>query len=293
MAVRVTQNAMTNQFQADISKIYAKMAKSQQQVSDGRAITKPSDDPIGAGRVMTFDAQIQESQQNQKSVSESIGFMDTADTALDTVVTALQGIQDLTRKAASGTHNLADMQSIAAEILQLKDVVRDGLNAQHGSAFVFAGTGGTQPYPAGANAYAGTNNPLMRLVAPGQTVAINVSGETVLGVAPNNTLDDIDALVLDVQAGNHQAVHNRIAQMDTDINRALDVRTQMGATVKRLESLKERLSGVEERLTDARSQIANVDAAEAYMNFTQQQTMYQAALAAGTRIMQTSILDFI
>ncbi|MCW2961566.1 MAG: hypothetical protein JWM90_1953, partial [Thermoleophilia bacterium] len=31
----------------------------------------------------------------------------------------------------------------------------------------------------------------------------------------------------------------------------------------------------------------------AYMNFTQQQSMYQAALAAGTRIMQTSILDFI
>jgi flagellar hook-associated protein 3 FlgL len=294
MAIRVTQNTMTNQFQSDISSIYARMARAQQQVSDGRAITKPSDDPYGAARVMDFDAQISQSKQNQSTISDTIGFLDSADSALDNVTGALQAIRALAVKAADGSNNAVDKQGIAREIQELKEVVRDGLNARHGAVFLFSGTAGTtQPFPPGANAYAGTSTAMSRLVSPSQIVTMSVPGDTLAGPNGANVLDDIDALILDVQSGSSQAVHNNIGQLDTVIGRAIDVRTGIGATTTRLETMYDRLTGVEERLTAARSEIANVDAAEAFMNFSQEQTMYQAALAAGTRIMQTSILDYL
>ena len=174
----------------------------------------------------------------------------------------------------------------------------DGLNAQYGDSYIFGGTlTGSAPYPGPGNAYAGNLNVMQRRVSPGQTVQINVPGESVIGVAappaPGNTLDIIDQLVLDVQGGNTAGIQAGLGLIIQQTDTALNVRTQLGATAARLEVTKNRLDLTEERLVSARTEVADVDAAEAFMDFTQQQTMYQAALAAGTRIMQTSILDFI
>jgi flagellar hook-associated protein 3 FlgL len=57
--------------------------------------------------------------------------------------------------------------------------------------------------------------------------------------------------------------------------------------------MRDRLAATEERVQSSRSQIAEVDPTEAFLRFNQQQTAYQAALASGTRMLQTSILDFL
>jgi len=294
MAIRITQNAISNRFQTDVQSIYAKMAKSQQQISDGKRVTRPSDDPAGAGRIIDFDAQIVDVQRYQSSIKDAIGVLDTQDTSLDTITTALSTIRTKALQAKNDTNNLSDRASIAQEITQLKEVIRDAMNAQHAGAYVFSGTGSaTQPYPAPANAYAGTNNVVSKLVGPNQTVATEISGETVLNPQPGNTFDIIDQLVLDIQGGISAGIDTGIVALDGEIDRTLNVRTDIGARTSRLETMGDRMGLAEERLKSARSEVADVDAAEAYMNFTIQQNMYQASLAAGTRMLKTTILDFI
>lgn len=294
MAIRITQNSVATSFNADIQSIYARMAKTQQQIADGRRITKPSDDPFGAGQVMGFDTQLSDVRRYQSNVAESIAFMDSADAALDGATSALQKIREKAIQAASGTNGPADMQSIAAEVLQLKEVVRDAMNSQYGETFVFGGTATAgAPYPAPANTYVGTANTMSRRVGQGQSVQINVPGDAVMGPNGANTLDIIDQLVLDIQTSNTAGIQTGLGAVISQTNIALDVRSQLGAQASRLEVLRDRLDLTEERLIAARTEVADVDTAEAYTQFTQQQTMYQAALAAGTRIMQTSILDFI
>jgi flagellar hook-associated protein 3 FlgL len=294
MSSRITQNAIHGSFNTDIQSIYARMAKSQQQVTDGRKITKPSDDPFGASQVMGFDTQLADIGQYKSNVSDSISFMNSADTALDGVTSALQAIREKATQAANGTNGFQDLQSIASEVIQLKEVVRDAMNTQYGDQYIFSGTGGsTPPFPGGSNLYAGTPNTISRLVGRGQSVQINVPGTSVMGPNGANTLDAIDQLVLDIQSNNVAGIQTGLGTIINQTNQALDMRTQLGATTARLEVTQDRLGAMEERLTSARSDVADVDMAEAYSKFTQQQTMYQAALAAGTRMMQTSILDFL
>lgn len=294
MAIRITQNSIARNFNADIQDIYSRMAKSQQQITDGRRISRPSDDPFGAGQVMGFDTQLADVRRFQANANESMDFMNAADSALDSVTSALQRIREKATQAINGTNNPADLQNIATEIMQLKEVVRDGLNAQHGEQFIFGGTASdTPPFPSGSNNYAGTGNAMNRRIGPGQSVQINVPGDAVLGPNGTNTLDVIDQLVADITGGNSTGMSAGLASVIAQTNQALDVRTQLGASVSRLETTQARLGISEERLLAARSEVADVDPTEAYLEFTQQQTMYQAALAAGTRIMQTSILDFI
>lgn len=298
MAIRITQNQLARQFNTDVQSIYSRLAKSQQQVSDGRRITRPSDDPVGTGQVLGFDAQLSDVRRYQDNVATSIGFLDAADSALDSVTNALQKIREKALQAANGTNSPNDLQSIASEIQQLKEVVRDGLNMQYGDAFVFGGTATSNaPYPAPGNAYAGNPGVMSRRIGQGQTAQINVPGSAVVGAAgppaPGNTLDIIDSLVTNITSGNTNGIQADTTLIVQQTNLAIDVRTQLGATVSRLETTRDRLALTEERLLAARTEVADVDTAEAFMKFTQQQSMYEAALAAGTRIMRTSILDFI
>lgn len=294
MAIRVTQNQLAAQFTSDVNSIYSRMARVQQQMSDGRRITRPSDDPIGTGQVLGFDTQLADIRRFQTNVKDAVGVLDSADAALDSITSALQRIRELATQAANGTNGTADLASIANEISQLKEVVRDGINVQHGDAYLFGGTAtGAAPYPAPGNAYGGTANTMSKRIGPNQTVQVNVPGDAVLGPDTTNVFDVIDQLVADVQANNSAGIRSGLGDIISATDRALDVRTQLGASAQRLETTLTRLDLTEERLLAARTEVADVDAAEAYMEFTQQQTMYQAALAAGTRIMQTSILDFI
>lgn len=295
MAIRITQNSISAAFASDIQSIYSRMARSQQQISDGRRITRPSDDPFGTGQTMGFDAQISDVHRYQTNVKDSIRFMDAADSALDSITSAIQHIREKAVQAANGTNGLADLQSIATEVQQIKEVIRDAINLQHGDEqYIFGGTAtSTTPYAAPGNLYGGTATTMSRRIGLGQSVQLNVPGDAVLGPNGANVLDDIDQLVADIQGGNTAGIEAGITNMVSGLDRVLDVRTQLGASRSRLEVVQTRLDATEERLLAARTEVADVDAAEAFVEFNQQQTMYQAALAAGTRIMQTSILDFI
>lgn len=294
MAIRITQNQIASRFDSDVQSIYSRMSTTQQQLSDGRRIAKPSDDPFGTGQVLGYDTQLADVRQFQENTRDSIGFLNAADSALDTVTGALQAIREKAIQAANGTNSMSDRNAISLEIQQLKEVVRSGLNAQHGETYVFGGTGtAAEPFPAPANTYVGTTNTMSRRVAQGQSVQINVAGDTVVGPNGANTLDMIDQLIVDIGLGNTAGMQAGITAITTQTDAALDVRTLLGASTQRLEVMQSRLELTEERLIAARTEVADVDATEAYMQFTQQQTMYQAALAAGTRMMQTSILDFL
>lgn len=299
MAVRITQNQIANRFNLDVNSIYAKMAKSQQQMSDGRRITRPSDDPFGTGQVLGYDTQLADVRRFKENAATSIGFLNAADSALDSVTSALVTIRQKATQAANGTNGTNDLDSIATEIEQLKQVVLDGMNAQQGDVYIFGGTSsGNPPYPGTAappntNDYVGNANVMSRRVGQNQSVNLNVPGDQVMGPNGANTLDMIDQLVIDIRAGNTAGMQAGIGAMITQADQALSVRTQLGATAMRIEVMQGRIALTEERLIAARTEVADVDATEAFMDFTQQQAMYQAALAAGTRIMQTSILDFI
>lgn len=298
MPIRTTQTAAAAQFLAQTQSVYSRMAKTQEQLNTGLRISRPSDDPGGTGRVLNYDTELSNLKRYQDNVASSINFLGTADTAIGTIGDAMGEIKRLSLQAANGTNNPADLAGIATTIRQLRDVIRDASNVQFGGQYVFGGTS-TQaaPYPAPANAYTGTGNVMSRRIGDNQSVNINVSGETLLGIAappaPGNAFDVIDQLATDIAAGNQPAILTGMNNLDVAINRALDVRTQLGATASRLEITRDRLASTEERIMESRSQTAEVDPTEAYLKFNQQQTAYQAALAAGTRMLQTSILDFI
>jgi flagellar hook-associated protein 3 FlgL len=115
--------------------------------------------------------------------------------------------------------------------------------------------------------------------------------------AATSTFDLLDDIVNDLTSGipadRAKLGTLDLTALDSHFDNILQQRANLGATAARLEVTRDRLSVLELRVTDARSKLADTDMAKAYMEYQSQDTMYQSALAAGARIMQTSLLDFL
>ena len=81
--------------------------------------------------------------------------------------------------------------------------------------------------------------------------------------------------------------------MDSHINNMVDTRAKIGVTSNRLEAVKERNEAENLQLKEDLSELQDIDVAEKYIEFSNQMLSYQASLSVGTKLLQTSILDYI
>jgi flagellar hook-associated protein 3 FlgL len=304
MAGRVTDSHMTSTFLSNIGHTKARMAELQAQMSSGKAFMTADQNPTGAGQMLGFDAQLQEISRFKANVADSLSLLGVQDTALGDVTGSLRRVRDLVLQAANGTTDQQGRNAIASEIRQLKESIRGTLNSQYGSMYVFSGTStSTQPYPAASNTYAGTTATMERRVAPGLQVAVNLDGPSVAGTTSGSDLTDQNIFdMLDLIAGNlisgtpsevSEVAGDGLRAIDAHIDNVIEQRTNLGAIAGRLESTQNQLMDMEERLSASRSEIADVDMAATYMQYQAHSSMYESALAAGARIMRTSLLDFL
>ena len=115
-----------------------------------------------------------------------------------------------------------------------------------------------------------------------------LSGETSYKTAT------IDAATGAVVVETHSMdVDDMLADFDKDLDRLLKVRADVGARLNYLELTDNRLSEDYINFTSLKSKNEDVDMAEIIMQLKIEENVYRASLAAGARIMQTSLLDFL
>jgi flagellar hook-associated protein 3 FlgL len=101
------------------------------------------------------------------------------------------------------------------------------------------------------------------------------------------------ALRDDLNSGNSSAVSARIGDIDQAMQLVLSARGSIGAKVNRLSTQKNSLEDMKTNVTGLLSRIQDVDMVEAATEFATQQNIYKAALAAGAKAIQPSLLDFL
>ena len=81
--------------------------------------------------------------------------------------------------------------------------------------------------------------------------------------------------------------------MDIGINNIVNARAELGARMNRLELVENRLSEQEVIATQTMSQNEDIDYAKAITELITQESLHRAALSAGARIIQPSLVDFL
>src|SRR5690606_7221587 len=117
----------------------------QQQVASGRRISKPSDDPAAALRILPLRGDIGDLKQLSSNVSLARETLNTSAAGLEDASTVMQRVRELTTQAANGTLSGSDRQSIAAEVDQLLSQVLGIANSRRGDRYLFGGTANGEP----------------------------------------------------------------------------------------------------------------------------------------------------
>jgi flagellar hook-associated protein 3 FlgL len=303
MSTRITSNMIQRSVLADLNDISNRLSKTQQRMSSGKQITRPSDDPYGTSRAPSLRTDIAGTQQYQRNVGEATAWQSVTDSALSKITEAVQRARDLAVQGASDSAGQAARNAAAAEIDQLIESVKQEANASYGGRYVFSGTKtDTAPYAvAGADTYLGDTAAVARQIGPGVSVQVNVIGQSLLGdgqAAGDGKLLDVlrdisDHLKSGVVADANTLRTTDLKNLDLNLDALSQARATVGATTNRLESADSRLQEVEGSLTKLLSDVEDADMAKTYTDFSMQQSVYQSALQAGANIVQQSLLDFL
>jgi flagellar hook-associated protein 3 FlgL len=303
VSTRITQSMIARSALSGLQDAADRLSATQRKLSSGKEITRPSDDPYGTSRALALRGELEAVRQHQRNVDESNGWLSVTDTALGQMDDIVQRARELLVQGGSDGAGQTARDSIALEIDNLIDALKQQGDAQYDGRFIFGGTQTqTRPYAVGGgDGYAGDAGTIAREVGPGVSLPINQLGSALLGsgqgAADGKLLDNLRTIAQHLRGGTQAdaaALRGTDLQaLDANLQDLLKTRAAVGALQRRMDSAKARLSQLEETTTDLLSQTEDADMAKTLVSYSTQQAVYQSALKAGANIVQASLLDFL
>lgn len=298
--MRVTNKNMLNNYINNLHRNLGQMSKYQDQLSSGKEISKPSDDPFAVTRSMSLHTSINQNNQYLRNIEDSMGWVDMTDSALGSIGDVLNRARELVIKGANGSLADTDQKAINDEIKQLIGQVSQIGNSNYDGRYIFGGQETTEPPFEVVNnelIYKGDEKNLKREISQNVTMDVNVPGKWIMegkngaGDSLSKTLSDI---VVALENGNNSELGGDLLEkLDGHIDNLLSLRSEAGAKSNRLEAAKMKNEEETFNMTKLMSKTEDVDYAEKYMHYMTMQNVYQASLATGAKIMQPSLLDFL
>ena len=122
--------------------------KTQQQVSSGRRVLTPADDPIASTKILQLQQDLAQRDQYERNMTAAENRLNLEEATLSSVTESLTRLQELTVNAGSGSLTMTDRQAISAEIQQLENQLGSLFNTKDPNGeYIFAGfKGGTAPF---------------------------------------------------------------------------------------------------------------------------------------------------
>lgn len=298
--MRVTNNMIARGLLANLNRHLIRMEELQYQLSSSKRLRVPSDDPAATTISMRLHTALAHTRQHRANLDAALSWLEATDAALNEAGQALHRAKELAVYGANGTQPQDALDAIAAEVEQLVRHMIDIANTRHAGLYIFSGTETfTQPYdpdlfqPGPSPApppYAGNQDERRYEFDDSVTVPINIPGDQVF----DPILEALVELKAALEAGDTEKVGGEVlGKLEGALDNLLRARADVGARANRLELARARLDGLELNLEQLVSNTEDTDIARVIVDLKVSENAYRAALAAGARIIQPTLMDFL
>ncbi|MCL6558409.1 MAG: flagellar hook-associated protein FlgL [Firmicutes bacterium] len=300
--MRISHNMIAQNMIRAIQTNLEGLTKSQEMMSSGKRINRPSDDPPATNNIISIHTALSINRQYTRNINDGLAWLNQTDAALGDAIELLHKARDFAVQGASGTLTREDMQAIAREVDGIIDGMANVANSNIGGTYIFAGMqNAAPPFDVDKSAetvtFSGNTDAVLREIASDFTVQVDAGGAVFGAAGPGSVTSGVfftlfrlrDAL----DAGDNATVSSLIGEIDQRIDEMMVHRVKIGSRTNQLESLKSQLQDQEVRLTGILSYLQDADIARTSIEFGQHKLAYEATLSAGARLLQTSLLDFL
>lgn len=283
----------------------SRLQQTQLQLSTGKKLLTPSDDPAAAARSIELNQGIMQTEQYQGNINAARQRIALEDGVLQNAVDALHRIKELGIQGLNDTNSPSDRIIIATEMETLNEHLVGLANTRNANGeYLFSGfKSTTQPFSkntAGGYTYSGDANQRTLQIAENRQIADGDPGVNVFGT-PSNSLP---------AAGANGNIFEAIARFATDLrsnspdpaslddvssalDKMLTVEASVGVRLNALDSQESVNADAVLNMKTVLSATEDLDYAEAISKYNLQTVSLQAAQQAFTQVKKLSLFNYL
>jgi flagellar hook-associated protein 3 FlgL len=303
-----------------------KLNKTMLQLSSGKRIVSPSDDPAGSARVLGLNQAKSRTEQFQDNINTLKSSLQIEETALNGIVDTLQRVRELSIQANNDTYDASQKAIIGLEIQEHFEAITAFANTTNGNGdFLFGGfnnrevpfenIGGvvnyngdqgqqllqvsaTRQIASGDNGFdvfmniRGSENADPASTAPMSVFAIVKELETVLRTSQGSDFPLPPAVPTGSETF-RESMSRTIGNIDKALGQITDTQSGIGARLNATESQENVNEDYLVQLATTLSETQDLDYTEAISRLEQEQIGLQASQQTFTKIQGLSLFNFI
>jgi len=266
-------------------------------VSSTRRLNRLSDEPVSVAQLVRNRSQSRAAAQFSSNISSVRGLLQVADSALNSVVTALTRAVSLGVRGANSTLSPENRAAIAEELIGLKEQLRGQANISYQGNYIFAGTAfSTRPFaddagqPSGLR-YDGNTGVNDVQITDGQSLPVNVPGSQIFTAPGADVFLGLTHLITALQTG--ASIEAATSEVQAAFSRVNGQRGFYGGALARLDTASSFLESEKFELSQQENDLVAADMIYAASALVQTVTARNATLAAAGKLSQLSLLDFL
>lgn len=291
-----------------LGNVQANLSKTQEQLSTGLQIVKPSDAPDKAALVTRLESELSRQTGYQNTLKAVNVRLTSEETALKNTSDVLYRIKELAVQAANDTLGPQDRQSVALELSTLRDQVLSLANSQDSNGnYLFSGSKASQPAfsqdAKGHVSYQGDQARMKVNVGDNRRLNLNMPGSDAFvrvvrddGKGNKSAVDffqSLDDLVAAVKSSDQVAIQRGVSEVDGLQNGISEGLGQIGADLNVVDMQNNVLDQVVLRLKTTRSDVEDLDYTTAITKMNKDQLALEAAQSSFAKISQLSLFKYM
>jgi flagellar hook-associated protein 3 FlgL len=299
--MRVTSQLMANSYKSSLFRQNEGLYRLHEQIANEKKINRPSDDPVGMGKVLDYRTALSSIEQYQRNVSRAKSLVETSDTVLDAVDKLLIEARDVAADYSTGESEEEALETATTKIDAIREQLFSLANSKLNGRYIFAGRDSdTEPFVddgSGTISYVGdasANSDTTFIISEGVKVSLAANGDEIF-----NGSEDVFALLSDLSAELQAAdpdedlIGDIQARLQGVIDQERGIRAENAVIYDRLESTETQLDSLELNFENLLDDEQGLNLAEAALKFQALETVYKATLSSAASIIQTSLVDFL
>ena len=293
-AFRVTEKSIATNILVGLQGNLGKLGDIQQKLSSGKQISRPSDSPTGTVAAMQYRGDLAAAKQYSRNADDGLGWLGLTDGTLGNIMDQVQRARSLVLEGMSnGSGGSPDARAaIASEIDQIHDATIGLANTRYGDRPIFGGTTTSNSAYDTAGTYLGDNAVVQRTVGDNVKVQVATPGPSVFGSGAGQLFQIMADAANDLRT-NPANLSADLDRLDTITTTLKAVQSSVGARYNQVSQMQDFANSKVDSLGVQISDVEDIDLPKTITDMQLQQVAYQAALAAGAKVVQPSLIDFL
>jgi len=317
--MRVTENTNYGIVRDSIRRSRERMQDLQLQSSTLKKLNTPSDDPIGAAKILEMRTDKFNNNQFQMNSKMAEGFLDNTDHAIsDLTELVLRAKEIALNQSSAASSNEDTRQGVAEEAGQLFKQAVMIANRRVGDRYLFGGYKTQSPPVDPEGQYLGDEGEMMVEIGSDVFISMNIPGVDVFNTHPKNLenlenlesldeapsdnanlpenvnlFDELQNFRIALLTGSLEGIRSTLERFDQIYDKMVATRAKIGSRIQGLQSTTQAID--RHNLTNAslNSALEDADMAQVVSDLGKEETVFRSSLASSKRLIQPTLLDFL